>query len=132
MPKLLGSKPVADRAGPWTARLVVLYGVLALVGFLAQMIVGMDGRILPLWQTTRAASGFDTRPPSLHQMGSQSIRRIVFYLWTVAVPLLAIGLTLEQPFYVGAGGWPLSGAVALHGVNTVRTLRVGRVVAPSR
>ena len=67
---------VASPVAAWTARLSMLYGVLALVGFLSQIVVGMENRILPLfqWHTLFAASDFAERPAPPHTMGSQTAR----------------------------------------------------------
>ena len=85
----------------------------------------MEQRILPLfqWHTLFKASGFADQPPSPHAMGSQPMRAAVFCLWTVGVPVLVVGLSIESATMVGIGGWVLLGAVALHTVNTFRTLR---------
>ena len=115
---------VVSPVAAWTARLSMLYGVLALVGFLSQIVVGMEHRILPLfqWHTLFEASGRTDRPPSPHTLGSQTTRAIIFCAWTLGVPLLAAGLTLERALLVGLGGWALLTAMVLHSVNTARTL----------
>ena len=122
---LIGLALVLVPTTTWTARLAMLYGIVALVGFLSQVVIGMEHRILPLfqWHTRFKASGFADQPPSPHTMGSQSIRAAVFGLWTVGVPVFAVGMAMEQVTVVGIGGWALLVAVALHSVNTVRTLR---------
>ena len=109
----------------WTARLSMLYGIVALIGFLSQVVVGMEHRILPLfeWHTQFRASGFGTKPPPTHVMGSQSLRAAVFGLWTVGMPVLAVGMSTESSIVVGIGGWVILGALMLHTMNTIRTLR---------
>ena len=115
---------VVTPTAAWTTRLAMLYGVLALVGFLSQMIVGMEHRILPLfqWHTQFAASGFADRPAPPHTLGSQPTRAVVFAAWTLGVPLIASGLALERVALVGAGGWALVVAILLQTVNIWRTL----------
>ena len=122
---LIGLALVLTPTTTWTARLAMLYGIVALVGFLSQVVIGMEHRVLPLfqWHTRFKASGFTDRPPLPHTMGSQSIRAAVFGLWTVGVPVFAVGMSVEQATVVGIGGWVLLIAVALHSVNTVLTLR---------
>ena len=109
----------------WTARLSMLYGIVALIGFLSQVVIGMEHRILPLfeWHTRFRASGFGTQPPPTHVMGSQPLRAAVFGLWTVGMPVLAVGMSAESSTVVGIGGWVILGAVMLHTMNTIRTLR---------
>lgn len=122
---LLGLALVFAPTAIWTARLAVIYGIMGLVGFLSQIVIGMEHRILPLfqWQTRFKASGFAEQPPAPHTMGSQTLRGVVFGLWTVGVPMFAMGMSLERVTLVGIGGWMLLAAVLLHAVNTVRTLR---------
>ena len=70
-----------------TARIAVIYGIVGLVGFLSQIVIGLEHRILPLfqWQTRFKASGCAEQPPAPHTMGSQTLRGVVFGLWTVGV-----------------------------------------------
>ena len=121
------SSPVAA----WTARLAMLYGVLALVGFLSQIVVGMENRILPLfqWHTRFAASDFAERPAPPHTLGSQAARAVVFWAWTLGVPLLAAGLALERVTLVGLGGWALLVALVLQSINAGLTLMAVRTHA---
>ena len=122
---LIGFALVLMPTTAWTARLAMLYGVVALLGFLSQIIIGMEQWILPFFQrqTRFSSSGFADQPPSPHTMGSQSIRAVVFGFWTVGVPVFATGMAVEQVTVVGTGGWALLVALLLHTVNTVRTLR---------
>ncbi len=124
---------VASPVAAWTARLAMLYGVLALVGFLSQIVVGMENRILPLfqWHTRLAASDFAERPAPPHTLGSQAARAVVFWAWTLGVPLLAAGLALERVTLVGLGGWALLVALVLQSINAGLTLMAVRTPAPA-
>jgi hypothetical protein len=53
-----------------TLRITMAYGVFGLVGFLAQMIVGMEGRLLPIfaWYWAYANNGNKGPVPSPHDM----------------------------------------------------------------
>jgi hypothetical protein len=117
---LIGSALVLMPTTAWTAWLAMLYGVVALLGFLSQIIIGTEHWILHLFQrqTRFKASGFANQLPAPHTVGSQSIRAVVFGFWTVGVPVFATGMAV-----VGIGGWALLVALLLHTVNTVRTLR---------
>ncbi len=87
-----------------TARLAMLYGVLGLLGFLSQLIVGIEARVLrTAW----------------HRAG-------IFWLWAAAVPSLATGLTLEDATWVRAGGALLVVAEVLHGLSLGLALRFSR------
>src|SRR5262245_19076945 len=51
-------------------RVAAAYGVFGLLGFLAQMVVGMEARLLPLaaWFWVRSHGALDTEPVSPHRM----------------------------------------------------------------
>jgi hypothetical protein len=91
------------------------YGVLGLVGFLAQMVVAMEARLLPMatWFWAYEQSKYQIAPPSPHTMRDRSLQAIVFAGWCVAVPALAGGLFLESAALVGIGAWCLFAAVAI-------------------
>ena len=114
------------------------YGVLGLVGLLAQMIVAMETRLLPMvtWFWAYERSGYRVPPPSPHAMRDRSLQAIVFAAWTVAVPALAIGMFLESARLVGLGAWALFVGVAVatfdNGFIIVHALRAGRVASPGR
>jgi hypothetical protein len=88
---------VAERSET-TLALAWVYGVLGLVGFLAQIIVGVEARLLPLfaWLWGFADRGYTNSPPSLHAAPSRLMQGVVFGLWTLAVPLLAFGLASNR------------------------------------
>ena len=71
-------------------RLALLYGVLGLIGGLAQALVGFERAIL------RSDAGFWTRPTCV--------------AWAGGVPLLAIGFYSNAPVALAAGAWLLFAA----------------------
>ena len=113
---------------PRTLHAAAAYGVLGLVGFLAQMIVAMEARLLPIvtWFWAYERSGFRVPPPSPHSMHEESLQAIVFAAWTVGVPALAIGMSLESARLVGLGAWALFVGVA------IATLDNGFVIGHAR
>jgi hypothetical protein len=98
-----------------TLHAAAAYGVLGLVGFLAQMIVAMEARLLPMvtWFWAYGRSGYKVPPPSPHTMRDRRLQAIVFASWTLAVPALAVGMSLESARLVGLGAWMLFVGVAL-------------------
>ena len=123
---------------PRTLHAAAAYGVLGLVGFLAQMIVGMETRLLPMvsWFWAYERSGYRIPPPSPHAMRDPSLQAIVFAAWTFAVPALAIGMSLESARLVGLGAWALFVGVAVltldDGFVIVHALRAGRIASPGQ
>jgi hypothetical protein len=91
------------------------YGVLGLVGFLAQMIVAMEARLLPVvtWFWAYGRSGYKIPPRSPHTMRDRSLQLIVFAGWTLGIPALAGGMALESARLVGFGAWALFVGVAI-------------------
>jgi hypothetical protein len=108
-----------------TLRVGLAYGVLGLVGFLAQLVVGMEGRLLPLfaWYWANANSGYKGPVPSPHDMPWRPGQELVFVLWLFGVPALAIGLTFDLIPFVRAAAWSLLAATLLNSVNVARIVR---------
>jgi hypothetical protein len=91
------------------------YGVFGLVGFLAQMVVAMEGRLLPIfaWYWAFANSAYRGPVASPHEMPWRPGQYIVFALWVFGVPALAGGLALDAVAWVRAAGWCLLAATVL-------------------
>lgn len=102
-----------------TLRLAMAYGVFGFVGFLSQIVVGVEGRLLPLfaWLWGFADTDFKQTPPSLYRTPVRSLQAFVFFLWTLGVPLLAGGLALDLPGLVATGAGGLLLAVSAGAVN---------------
>jgi hypothetical protein len=110
---------------------VAAYGVLGLVGFLSQMILGVEMRLLPMFAFTEAfgRSGHAALPPSPHDMPVRPLQALSVALWAVGVPLLAWGLPrrAEEAFAElavrGGAGALLVGTLAA-AASTARVLRL--------
>jgi hypothetical protein len=129
----LSSLVVASVLGLWLVlapaslsmlRVAMAYGVLGLVGFLAQLVVGMQGRLLPIfaWYWAYANSGYKGPVASPHDMPWRAGQEMVFVLWLFGVPALAGGLTFDAVPFVRAAGWSLLAATILDTVNVVKIL----------
>ena len=108
-----------------TLRVAMAYGVFGLVGFLAQMVVGMEGRLLPIfaWYWASANTGYKGPVPSQHEMPWRYGQDLVFILWLFGIPALAGGLALDAVPFVRAGAWCLLIATVTDTVNVARILR---------
>jgi hypothetical protein len=100
-------------AGEYRLATMWIYGVAGLVGFLAQIVTGMQGRLVPLyaWYRAFAAQG---APPgrAANALPSASFAGAIFACWTVGVPLLAWGLPADNPVVIrGAALALLAGAI---------------------
>lgn len=111
-----------------TLRAAAAYGVLGLVGFLAQMIVAMKGRLLPqfAWYWASADSGGESRVPAPHEMAWRGGQELVFVLWLFGVPVLAAGLAFGAVPFVRAAGWSLLAATLLDAAQSAIVLRHAR------
>ena len=107
-------------ASPALLRAAAAYGVLGLVGYLAQMVIAMETRLLPMvsWFWAYAASGYRTAPPSPHVMRDRSLQAVVFAAWTIAVPALALGMFVESAVLIAIGAWSLFAGVVVAGLDS--------------
>jgi hypothetical protein len=128
------SMAIASMLGMWltlaepsqsTLRIAMAYGAFGLVGFLAQMVVAMEGRLLPLfaWYWAYANTGYKGPVRSPHEMPWRVGQELVFVLWLFGVPALAGGLAFDAVPFVSAAGWCLLSATLLDSVNVARILR---------
>ena len=108
-----------------TLRIAMAYGVCGLLGFLAQMVVGMEERLLPLfaWYWAYANTEYRGPVPSPHEMAWRGGQELVFVLWLFGVPALAGGLAFDAVPFVRAAAWSLFAAVLLDTLNVARILR---------
>jgi hypothetical protein len=111
---------------PNTLRVATAYGVFGLVGFLAQMVVGLEGLVLPII-TAECASlvGKDNGPmPPPAETPGRYGQDLVFLLWLFGVPSLAGGLAFDTVPFVRAGASCLLAAALVHGAEVGRVLCV--------
>ncbi len=130
---IIGLVLVWQPTTPLTLRLAVVYGVFGLVGFLAQMVVGISTRLLPIfsWLTAYSAAGFEPPPASPHVLADRRLQVSVFFLWSAGVPALAAGFFLESSPLVTLGGWLLAAAVLATAASHWVVLRALRGSGPS-
>ncbi len=122
---MLGMWLALAEPSPWALRIAMAYGVFGLVGFLAQLVVGMEGRLLPIfaWYWAFANTNFKGPVPSPHDMAWRPVQELVFVLWLFGVPSLAGGLAFDAVPFARAAAWSLLIATLLDTVNVIRILR---------
>src|SRR6185369_6327338 len=123
---LLGLCLAVTPPAEWKLRAALVYGVFGLVGFLAQMVVGVSLRLLPLytWLRAQEKTGFPAnQPPSPHALPARPPQAAGLALWTVGVPLLAAGFALDRPVLVSAGAAALFAAVVLGAIGNLLLAR---------
>jgi len=106
---MLALKPMGGAA----TGIAWVYGVAALVGFVSQIVVGIQGRLVPLYAYYRAMAARGGRPPAraANELPTARFAFPIFILWTVGVPWLAWGLASGEPVSIR-----LSSSLLLAGV----------------
>jgi hypothetical protein len=120
---VLLSRPMSDA----TLRASLAYGTFGLLGFLAQMVVAMQVRLIPLfaWYQGYSASDFKIPPPSPWTMHDRALQAVTFAAWTFGVPAIGAGLAFELIPLLAAGAWVLFAGVAVGAVDNVFALLRG-------
>ncbi len=115
-----------------TLRLVFVYGVFALLGFFAQLVIGVEARLVPLaaWLQEFAKGGYQELPVPVHEAWPQAAGAASFALWNAGVPALALGLALDWNAWTSAGAAALACAVLIVAVSGTRAL--ARLRTPPR
>jgi hypothetical protein len=108
-----------------TMALAKVYGLAGLLGFLSQLIVGVEARLLPLaaWLWSYAGGGHRELPPSLHEAPSRPAQAAAFWLWNAGLVALAFGLHGDRGRLVSTAGALLLIAVAARVVDAAVGLR---------
>jgi hypothetical protein len=109
-----------------------VYGISGLVGFLAQIVVGMQGRIVPLYAWYRAFAAESGPPPrAANALPAARFARPIFLCWTFGVPLLTWGLTTETLPAIRSAALVLFAGVVLGMLYLVHMLRAARTAPPA-
>jgi hypothetical protein len=104
--------------------LMWVYGVSGLVGFLAQMVAGMQGRLVPLYAWYRAYAATGSPPPrAANALPSTAYARPIFLCWAAAVPLLAWGLSQADQHAIRAGAVLLLAGLGLGATYMIHVVR---------
>jgi hypothetical protein len=114
-------------------QLAVAYGVFGLVGFLAQMVVAMQARLLPIFAWYWASTNVDGAyaGPAPHEMHWHTGHQVVAVLWFVGVPTLAAGLAFDALPVVRAAGISLLAATVIDSAQAAIILRHAYTLKPS-
>jgi hypothetical protein len=107
------------------------YGVTGILGFVAQMVLGIEGRLLPMYAWYRSLERADGRLPdrSVHRLIVPSLSLIVLVCWLVGIPLLTFGLVSGHDLSVAAGAAALLAGTS---ANAVYAGLLARRAVPSR
>jgi hypothetical protein len=114
---------------PEASRVAVMwmYGVAGLLGFLAQIVTGMQGRLLPLYAWYRAWAAHGAPPArAANALPSARYARPIFLCWTAGVPLLFCGLPTANHAAIRLGGLCLLAGLGVQAAYLVYVLRAAR------
>lgn len=93
----------------WRLQLMWLYGVAGLVGFLGQIVAGIQGRLVPFYAWYRAFASTGSPPATAaNALPSAGFARAIFMAWTIGLPALALGFPLEVPILIRVGAAALA------------------------
>jgi hypothetical protein len=123
---------IAAAAGVWiavsgaTPARAWVYGVVGLVGFVSQMVVGIEGRLLPMHAWYRGLQRRGALPEiSVHRLADPRLTRAVLLGWLAGLPLLTVGLAWTVPPLIAAGALALLAATAVNAWLGFSILRSG-------
>lgn len=105
-----------------------VYGAAGLLGFVSQMVVGIQGRLFPLQAWFRAMVQKEGEPParSSHALVDWRLALTVFLSWLAGLPLLIAGMAGQRAHLVATGAALLLGgtlANAWHGCIMIARAR---------
>ena len=104
--------------------LMWIYGASGLLGFLAQIVVGMQGRLVPMYAWYRAYDRLGTPPPrSAHELISATLARSIFAAWLAGVPLMVWALPHARHAAIRAGAALLLTGLLIAAAHVMRMLR---------
>jgi hypothetical protein len=108
-----------------TLRLALAYGVFGFVGFLAQMIAGVQLRLLPMlgWFTAARSTRHPSTLGSPHGTTSPRLASVAWLLWLWGVPAVAVGFAMNAIPLLTGGALALEAAVLIGAVQALRAAR---------
>lgn len=111
-----------------------IYGVAGTIGFLAQIVIGMQGRLVPMYAWYRAFAAQGGAPPArgAHELPSAAFAKTIFATWTVGVPLLGPGLAFGWTPVVRVSALLLLTGVVVNAVYLARMLHAAAAGIPRR
>lgn len=108
-----------------------IYGIMGLVGFLTQIVIGVQSRILPIaaWMWGFEQQGFDIGPKSPHELVSRPLQLTILVLWVVGLPMLALAFGLDEVRWISVGALLLALATLAGMLQMARLARRVRRIA---
>lgn len=129
---VLGLVLVSSDMSEVTLRLALAYGVFGLVGFFAQVVFGVQLRLLPLlaWFTAQRGAAGVRGLASPHAVTSTRLADVSFILWLWGVPALAVGFAVDGIPLLTAGALALEAGVVIGAIQALRAARYAFTARP--
>jgi hypothetical protein len=111
----------------WIGTLRWIYGTAGLAGFLAQIVLGIQGRLLPLYGWYRLMEQGGLQPPdrAAHSLASHGLSKGILICWALGVPLLTAGLATDVRVAIAIASGVLLAGVLLNAAQLL-TIVTGR------
>jgi hypothetical protein len=96
-----------------------IYGGAGILGFPAQMVVGIQGRLVPMHAWYRSMAHRDGAPPAIsaHRLIEPRLARAVLIGWGIGVPLLLVGMAARHHAAIASGAAALLVATVLNAAH---------------
>jgi len=107
------------------------YGTTGVLGFVVQMVVGIEGRLLPMYAWYRAVERSDGVLParSVHRLIVPRLSLAVLVCWLVGLPTFGVGLVADSSWLIALGAAAMLLGIALNAVHIVALTRRARPAA---
>lgn len=126
----LGITLSTDAGGESRLTLMWIYGVAGLVGFLGQIVAGIQGRLVPLYAWYRAFAAKSAPPErGANELPNPRFALPIFISWSLGIPLLAWGASTENALMIRLAALSLLGAITLGAAYLRHMLRTARAPA---
>jgi hypothetical protein len=118
----LGTLLALAQPSAMTVQVALAYGVFGLVGFLAQMVAGMQIRLLPMlaWFSAAHRAATPEEIPSMAVMSAAPLAGVAWLSWLWGVPAVATGFFFNAIPLLTAGALVLEAAVLIGAMQAAR------------
>jgi hypothetical protein len=101
------------------------YGASGLLGFIVQMVVGIGGRLLPMYAWYREVERRDGVPPAIsaHRLIVPQLSLAVLLCWLAGLPVFTVGLMQGAPALIATGAAAMLAGTALNAVHIAALAR---------
>lgn len=111
------------------ARIASVYGLVGLMGFFSNFIIGMSYHLFPGF-VARSRTAFRWRAMTVAELGFKGPRGLIFVAFNAGIATLAVGLLAANVILAEAGTVSMAAGGLVYGAGTLRTLSYAYRRAP--